>query len=56
MLGWLGEVEAAQRVEKAVADVIAEGEHVTYDLKPDRDDSTAVGTQEMTRAIVGRME
>jgi len=52
MLRHLGEVEAARRVEKAVAAVIAEGRYVTYDLKPRRDDPTAVGTQEMADAIV----
>lgn len=47
MLHHLGEWEAAERVETAVAAVIAEGRSVTYDLKPSRDDPTAVGTQEM---------
>ena len=52
MLRHLGEGEAAQRVEQAVASVIAAGRYVTYDLKPTRDDPTAVGTQEMADAIV----
>jgi len=52
MLRFLGEAEAAQRVEDAVAKVIAEGKRVTYDLKPTRDDPTAVGTQEMAEAII----
>jgi len=51
MLRYLGEGEAAERVERAVAEVIAEGKYVTYDLKPDRNDPTAVGTQEMAEAI-----
>jgi isocitrate dehydrogenase (NAD+) len=51
MLRHLGEREAAERVERAVASVIAEGRYVTYDLKPTRDDPTAVGTQEMADAI-----
>ena len=55
MLRHLGEVEAAQRVEQAVARVIAEGKKVTYDLKPTRDDPTAVGTREMTDAIIEAM-
>lgn len=55
MLRHLGEREAAERVEAAVAAVIAEGRSVTYDLKPSRDDPTAVGTQEMADAIVGRL-
>ena len=44
MLRHLGEIDAADRLEKAVADVIAEGKYVTYDMKPNRDDPTAVGT------------
>jgi isocitrate dehydrogenase (NAD+) len=52
MLRHLGEREAADRVEAAVAKVIAEGRRVTYDLKPTRDDPTAVGTQEMADAII----
>jgi isocitrate dehydrogenase (NAD+) len=55
MLRHLGEPDAADRLEKAVAAVIAEGKHVTYDLKPRRDDPTAVGTQEMAEAICKRM-
>jgi len=52
MLEHLGEKDAAARLERAVAAVIAEGKAVTYDLKPDRDDPTAVGTREMGRAII----
>jgi len=55
MLRHLGEIEAAERVERAVAAVIGEGKHVTYDLKPRRDDPTAVGTREMAEAIVSRV-
>ena len=55
MLRHLGEMDAADRLEKAVADVIAEGKSVTYDLKPHRDDPTAVGTQEMAAAICEKM-
>ena len=55
MLRHLGEMEAAQTVEAAVAAVIAAGESVTYDLKPTRDDPTAVGTQEMADAIIANM-
>jgi len=55
MLRHLGEVAAADRVERAVAAVIAEGNDVTYDLKPNRDDPSAVGTREMAEAVVHRM-
>jgi isocitrate dehydrogenase (NAD+) len=56
MLRHLKEHDAANRLEKAVADVIAEGKHVTYDLKADRNDPTAVGTREMAEAIVRRLK
>jgi isocitrate dehydrogenase (NAD+) len=39
-----------------VADVIAEGNSVTYDLKPHRDDPTAVGTREMADAICAKLQ
>jgi len=55
MLRHLGERGAADRVERATAAVIAEGKSVTYDLKPTRDDPTAVGTSQMADAIVERM-
>src|SRR3982751_1527113 len=55
MLDHLGEKAAAQRLEKAVAQVIKEGKDVTYDLKPHRDDPTAVGTREMAQAIIRAM-
>ena len=55
MLHYLGEHEAAQRVEDAIAAVIAEGKNVTYDLKSTRDDPTAVGTKEMADAIIAAM-
>ncbi|HEV7221148.1 MAG TPA: isocitrate/isopropylmalate dehydrogenase family protein [Pirellulales bacterium] len=55
MLRHLGEIDAAARLEKAVADVIAEGKSVTYDLKPNRDDPTAVGTRQMADAICKKL-
>jgi len=55
MLRHIGERAAADRLENAVAKVIAEGKDVTYDMKPDRDDPTAVGTKEMGEAIVRAM-
>jgi isocitrate dehydrogenase (NAD+) len=55
MLRYLGELDAAERLETAVADVIAEGKDVTYDLKPNRDDPTAVGTREMAQAICKKL-
>ena len=55
MLDHLGEHEAAEKLDRAVAAIIAEGKDVTYDLKPERTDPTAVGTQEMAEAICQKM-
>jgi isocitrate dehydrogenase (NAD+) len=55
MLDHLGEPGAAVRLEKAVADVIREGKHVTYDMKPSRDDPTALGTSEVADAIIEKL-
>jgi isocitrate dehydrogenase (NAD+) len=55
MLRYLKETEAAERLERAVADVVAEGKDVTYDMKPDRNDPTAVGTSQMADAIIERL-
>src|SRR5881409_1803234 len=56
MLRHLGEQSAAQRLERAIADVIAEGENLTYDMKATRDDPTAVGTSEVADAIIEKLE
>jgi isocitrate dehydrogenase (NAD+) len=56
MLRHLGEATAAQRLERAIAEVIAEGDSVTYDMKPTRDDPTAVGTSEVADAIIEKLE
>ena len=55
MLRHLGETDAANRLENAMATVFKEGKHVTYDMKPDRNDPTAVGTREMGDAIISRL-
>jgi isocitrate dehydrogenase (NAD+) len=55
MLRHLEEREAADRLEQALAEVISEGERVTYDMKPTRDDPTAVGTSEVADAIIDKM-
>jgi isocitrate dehydrogenase (NAD+) len=55
MLRHLKETPAAERLESAVAAVISEGRDVTYDMKPDRNDPTAVGTREMARAICRKL-
>src|SRR4051794_22949824 len=56
MLKHLDEREAADRMEKAIAEVIRKGEKVTYDLKPTRDDPSAVGTSEFADAVIEVME
>ena len=56
MLRHLNEMDAAQRLERAVCAVIKEGKDVTYDLKADRNDPTAVGTQEMADAICRKLK
>jgi isocitrate dehydrogenase (NAD+) len=55
MLRHLGEREAADNLERAIEDVFAAGTDVTYDMKPDRNDPTAVGTAEMADAIIQRL-
>ena len=55
MLRHLGEDDAAENLETAIADVIREGKSVTYDMKPTRDDPTAVGTSEVADAIIEKL-
>jgi isocitrate dehydrogenase (NAD+) len=55
MLRHLDEQEAADRLESGIAEVIAEGASVTYDMKPTRDDPTAVGTSEVADAIIDKL-
>jgi isocitrate dehydrogenase (NAD+) len=55
MLRYLEERDAADRLEAAIAAVIAEGKDVTYDMKPSRDDPTAVGTSEVADAVIAKL-
>jgi len=55
MLRHLGERAAADRLERAVAAVIKEGKRVTYDMKPRRDDPTAVGTRAAADGVIEAM-
>jgi len=55
MLRHIKEDGAADNLENAVKEVLGEGKSVTYDLKPDRNDPTSVGTQEMADAIIKRI-
>jgi len=54
MLRHLREKDAANRLEKAIAEVIAEGKNVTYDLK--LDPATAVGTSQVADAVIEKLK
>jgi len=56
MLRYINHKEIADRLEASISAVVAEGKSVTYDLKPDRNDPTAVGTSEMADAIIARFK
>jgi isocitrate dehydrogenase (NAD+) len=56
MLRHMEEVEAANALEKAISNVIALGENVTYDMKEKRDDSTSVGTSQVADAVVAQLK
>jgi len=56
MLRHINEMDAADRLENAVASVIKEGKSVTYDLKPNRDDPAAVSTSQMAEAIIKKLK
>jgi len=56
LLRHVGEREAADRLEGSIAEVIRAGESVTYDMKPSRDDPTAVGTSDVADAVIAGME
>jgi isocitrate dehydrogenase (NAD+) len=55
MLRHLGEAQAADRLENGLAAVIRKGDKVTYDLKPSRDDPSAVGTSDFADAVIEEM-
>lgn len=54
LLRHVAENAAADRIESAVADVLAESDELTYDVAPDRHHRT-VGTSRMTDLIVERL-
>jgi isocitrate dehydrogenase (NAD+) len=56
MLRHLEETAAADAMEAAIADVIAVGKNVTYDLKEKRDDPTSVGTSQVADAVVAQLK
>ncbi len=55
MLRHIGETDAGDRLERALADVIREGKSVTYDMKADRNDPTAVGTSQVADAVIAKL-
>ena len=55
LLRHLGETEPADRMEHGIAETIRKGDKVTYDLKPTRDDPSAVGTSEFADAVIEEM-
>ena len=55
MLHHLGEGEAGDRLEAAVAEVLAEGTFLPYDLRPPSDDRPAAGTFAVTDAVIARL-
>ncbi len=56
MLRHISEMDAAERLEQAIADVIAEGKNVTYDLKLESERDKAVGTSQVADAIVEKLK
>ena len=54
MLRHLGEKDSADKLESAIAEVIAEGKNVTYDLK--LDPAAAVGTSQVADAVIEKLK
>jgi len=54
MLRYLEEKDSADKMESAIAEVIAEGRNVTYDLK--LDPATAVGTSQVADAVIEKLK
>jgi isocitrate dehydrogenase (NAD+) len=52
MLHYLGETDTANKLEKTIAAVIAEGKNLTYDLKPDN----PVGTSQVADAVIEKLK
>jgi len=52
MLRHLGEAKTADRLERAIAEVIAEGKSVTYDLNP----KSPAGTSQVADAVIEKLE
>jgi isocitrate dehydrogenase len=55
MLRHIDEQEAGDRLQAAIAGVIRRGEQVTFDVKPTRNDPSAVGTSQFADAVIEEM-
>ncbi len=55
LLRHLGEMKSADRLEKAIAEVIAEGKNVTYDMKPNIPNTQVVGTSQVADAVIKKL-
>jgi isocitrate dehydrogenase (NAD+) len=56
MLRHLGETEAADRLDRALSETIAEGRDVTYDLLPPAERHRALGTSEVADKLIERLQ
>ncbi|MCJ7521840.1 MAG: isocitrate/isopropylmalate dehydrogenase family protein [Dehalococcoidia bacterium] len=56
MLKYLGEVEAAASIDRAIASNIADGKTLTYDLKSDPDDPSAATTSQVANSVCNRLK
>jgi isocitrate dehydrogenase (NAD+) len=56
LLRHIGEKDSAERLEAAIAAIIAEGKYVTYDLKPEAELDQAVGTSQVADAVIRKLE
>jgi isocitrate dehydrogenase (NAD+) len=55
MLRHLEEQKNADRLEKAIADIITEGKNVTYDIKPETAVEPPVGTSQVADAVIEKL-
>ena len=55
LLRYIKENDAADRMEQAISDVLAEGKFVTYDMKRGTEE-TPVGTSQMADAVIARLK
>jgi isocitrate dehydrogenase (NAD+) len=56
MLRHLPEPDAADRLERAIVEVLRDGRTVTYDLMPSKRDAFAAGTSEVADAVIAKLK